>query len=293
MQLELFQRVFSSFIDGEYANFIYENLKNVAKQDTIKKNFKEMKALGIIEDFTTNGYATKIKIANPLECPDFLFDARFNIQTKDYILSKWHEYNKFGRLRTVNPTRERIIKEKGATTLDLVKNAKFIKNSIHTDSDAVIIQNEFGYRIVAKTQPYHCIYCGDEDPSHFHTGNKSICKECGAAQQREKYTLAERLFQRSAKSARTRGIEYDLDPDFLDELLEKQDYKCCYSGVKFGDSFTDKMTYPTVDRIDSSKGYFKDNVCLCSNLCNIMKHDLSVDQFKDLITKIYNNKDNF
>lgn len=293
MQLELFQRVFSSFINGEYADFTYTNLKAVAKQDTIKKNFKAMKELGIIDDCTTNGYATRIKVINPLDCPDFLFDDRFNVQTKDYILEKWKEYQQFGRIKIINTTRERTIKNLGANTLDLVKNAKFIHNSISTNSDAVLIEDEHGYRIVAKTKPHYCIYCGCTDPNNFTKGNKSICKNCLAEKQRNEYTIQDRLFERSAKSARSRGIEYNLDEDYIDELLEKQNNRCYYTGIEFDNNFEDKFTYPTVDRIDSSKGYVKGNVCICTWYANIMKSDMTIDQFKDLITKIYNNKENF
>lgn len=292
MTLELFQRVFSSFIDGEYADFTYTNLANVAKQDTIKKNFKAMKDLGMIEDHTTNGYATRIKVINPLDCPDFLFDPRFNIQTKDYLLDKWKEYQQFGRIKVIIATRERAIKKEGATTLDLVKDAKFIKNTISTNSTAQLVKDEKGYRVISKQKPPKCVYCGCEDPSNFGS-NKSICKDCLADQNRNQYTMGQRLYERSSKSARSRGIEYNLDEEFLDELLDKQHNRCCYSNVEFGNSFEDKLTYPTVDRIDSSKGYTKDNVCLCSFMCNVMKHNLTTDQFKDIITKIYNNLDNF
>lgn len=290
--LELFQRVFSSFIDGEYADFTYTNLANVAKQDTIKKNFKAMKDLGIIEDHTTNGYATRIKVVNPLDCPDFLFNPKFNVQTKDYILEKWKEYQQFGRIKVVIASRERIIKKEGTTTLDIVKNAKFIKNTISTNSTAQLVKDERGYRIISKQKPPKCIYCGCEDPSNF-GHNKSVCKDCLADLQRDKYTMGQRLFERSSKSARSRGLEYDLDEDYLEDLLDKQKNKCCYSGIEFGNSFEDKLTYPTVDRIDSSKGYIKGNVCLCTWITNTMKNTLTTDQFKDIITKIYNNLDNF
>ena len=53
------------------------------------------------------------------------------------------------------------------------------------------------------------------------------------------------------------------------------------------------MTYPTIDRIDSSKGYIKGNVCICTWFVNTMKANLTIDQFKEVITKIYENKDNF
>ena len=81
--------------------------------------------------------------------------------------------------------------------------------------------------------------------------------------------------------------------EYIQELLNKQDYKCCYSGIVFSNNKKDKTTYPTIDRIDSTKGYVEGNVCICTWLVNTMKSNLTVDQFKDIITKIYNNKNNF
>ena len=42
-----------------------------------------------------------------------------------------------------------------------------------------------------------------------------------------------------------------------------------------------------IDRIDSSKGYSVDNCVPCCAKCNYAKHDLSIDDFKNHIEKIY------
>lgn len=80
---------------------------------------------------------------------------------------------------------------------------------------------------------------------------------------------------------------------YIKDLLIKQNYKCIYSGIGFQNNFRDKLAYPTIDRIDSNNGYVKGNVCICTFIVNMMKNNLTVDQFKDLVTKIYNNLDNF
>lgn len=46
--------------------------------------------------------------------------------------------------------------------------------------------------------------------------------------------------------------------------------------------------YNGIDRIDSSKNYTKDNVVSCCSKCNFMKHELSIEEFKMHIIKIYN-----
>ena len=93
--------------------------------------------------------------------------------------------------------------------------------------------------------------------------------------------MASNLLRRSKNNSKTLKIDYDLDLEFIQGMLEKQNYKCCYSGVKFKSSFNDKYYYPTIDRIDSRKGYTKDNVCICTFVVNRMKNDLDLDVFKD------------
>lgn len=48
------------------------------------------------------------------------------------------------------------------------------------------------------------------------------------------------------------------------------------------------LKYNGIDRIDSSKGYEKDNVVSCCKNCNSAKMELSVKDFKNHIIKIYN-----
>lgn len=45
--------------------------------------------------------------------------------------------------------------------------------------------------------------------------------------------------------------------------------------------------YNGIDRLDSTKNYTLDNVVSCCSKCNWMKHVLSVDEFKEHITLIY------
>ena len=43
-----------------------------------------------------------------------------------------------------------------------------------------------------------------------------------------------------------------------------------------------------IDRVDSSKGYTIDNVVPCCSACNYAKHEMSVSEFKEYITRVYN-----
>jgi len=47
--------------------------------------------------------------------------------------------------------------------------------------------------------------------------------------------------------------------------------------------------YNGLDRIDSSKNHSEDNIVPCCVLCNIAKSDMTLEEFKDWIKRIYNN----
>lgn len=73
------------------------------------------------------------------------------------------------------------------------------------------------------------------------------------------------------------------------EILEKQQYKCKYSGVNlcYGKG---KIFQPS---IDNSKGYTPDNIYVVSWAINDAKNDLSMEDFKLMIVGTYNNINNF
>lgn len=48
-----------------------------------------------------------------------------------------------------------------------------------------------------------------------------------------------------------------------------------------------QWTYNGLDRIDSSKNHQEDNIVPCCILCNQAKNDLSIDEFKSWIEKVY------
>lgn len=70
-------------------------------------------------------------------------------------------------------------------------------------------------------------------------------------------------------------------------MYKAQEGKCYYSGISFSKDYR-----PSVDRIDSSKGYIKGNIVICEDKINVMKSNLSIKEFKERIVNIYNNLNN-
>jgi hypothetical protein len=74
--------------------------------------------------------------------------------------------------------------------------------------------------------------------------------------------------------AKYRGIRFELTI----EDLERLPLICHYTGMPLT---MEPNSYYTVslDRVDSSRGYTKDNVVFCCGFINRMKQELTVEQF--------------
>lgn len=93
-------------------------------------------------------------------------------------------------------------------------------------------------------------------------------------------TLNGRL-SRLVRQARQRNKECNLTLDYLMDLYYAQKGKCKYSGLIMEYEGVEKRDFNliSIDRVDSTKGYTKDNVVLCCWGVNRIKAELSVDEF--------------
>lgn len=88
--------------------------------------------------------------------------------------------------------------------------------------------------------------------------------------------------------ARKKNLDFNLTAEFLQRLLEEQNYKCAITGVKIKGSpnnrnkksNTFKRQTASVDRINSSCGYTEDNVQWVHKRINNMKGNLSTNMFQ-------------
>lgn len=78
-----------------------------------------------------------------------------------------------------------------------------------------------------------------------------------------------------------RSIKYDITADDLHEIWKKQDGMCAYTGVKLtlknrrNINVCNNNFMASVDRIDSSKSYTKDNIQFISITANLAKNTMS------------------
>jgi hypothetical protein len=117
------------------------------------------------------------------------------------------------------------------------------------------------------------------------SGTKDICKKCSIKiRQTEKLNRdwrvdAARLLYKNIKS-RCKRLNREFSIDLEDIIIPE---KCPVFGFEL--KREDKQTWmsaPSVDRIDSSKGYIKGNVTVVSRRANILKRDATVEELEQL-----------
>lgn len=90
-------------------------------------------------------------------------------------------------------------------------------------------------------------------------------------------------------NAKRRNIDFNLSKE---EFYKIGSNNCRYCGIEprmvKGTSSVFFIPFNGLDRLDSSKQYETDNCVACCPLCNMMKNDLTVEEFKQHIDRIYN-----
>ena len=137
------------------------------------------------------------------------------------------------------------------------------------------------------------------DNTVLHGNRGGLCRECKDCQRKRYYEQRNKLFendnlalkyklQQALKGTKRRSKEKnifnDLNIDFLMYLWEKQKGLCAITGFPMTYKFYEGRvnTNLSVDRIDSTKGYSKENVQLVCMAANQMKNDLSMNEFIEL-----------
>lgn len=137
----------------------------------------------------------------------------------------------------------------------------------------------------------------------FYTGHSKLyglkigkslpyCKACYSVDKKahKKSTMVSEhlsvaVFNHIHKQAKERGIYFNLSPEYLEQLLINQNFKCSLSGLplslSLGFSTPKDRQFHTasLDRIDSSIGYVEGNVQWVHKIINYMKGTLTQEEF--------------
>lgn len=115
------------------------------------------------------------------------------------------------------------------------------------------------YRIHRKI----CSICGKSKPVHSGEKGERICDNCRL------YEDPHRIFLKYERSARKRHLDFSLSEEQFVSILS---LGCDYCGRL-------PKRYNGVDRIDNNRGYENGNCVPCCKPCNLMKKDMSREDF--------------
>ena len=127
---------------------------------------------------------------------------------------------------------------------------------------------------------------------HQKTGHMSYCKDCNNARnkryRKNESTLdraCRRIFSYAKRRAREKSLVFEIDAKFLEELYLRQNGLCRYTGDVLSLQAGSPQTV-SIDRVDSSLGYTRENVCLVTWEVNNAKQARSMAAFKILCQKV-------
>lgn len=132
-----------------------------------------------------------------------------------------------------------------------------------------------------------------------------LTKSCGCDQKEMRKNLGKRVslpksqasinevFNVYKRSATKRGFSFDLSKEEFIEIATKE---CIYCGDKLTNTHkklhnNGDFSYTGIDRYDNKKGYEKENCVPCCSVCNRLKTDMSIKDFKNKIVSILNRSD--
>lgn len=97
------------------------------------------------------------------------------------------------------------------------------------------------------------------------------------------------IFRNYKRSAKTRGYDFNLSSDQLFDLIGKDCYYCGAPPqlVKWARYIDREFKCNGVDRVDNNLGYTNTNCVPCCTICNLSKMDLTIDEWKDWLKRVY------
>ena len=139
-----------------------------------------------------------------------------------------------------------------------------------------------------ETKNYHCLFkckCGKEKEVLLYNVLSGKSKSCGCEKKHLRKGLAEitgEYWCNLKFNAAKRKIDFNLTIEYAWNLFLKQEKKCSISGLFLSFKDNDKFKSASLDRIDSKKGYTKDNVQWVHKDVNWMKQEYPQDRFIEI-----------
>lgn len=142
--------------------------------------------------------------------------------------------------------------------------------------------------------------CGNKKIIRTNDIKRENTKSCGFCSNMDWRRNHTNPLKASAKNIYSKTYnDGDLTFDDFYELSQMNCYYCGRKPQQFHNSFSNKkgssqyaisnglFIYNGLDRVDSNKPHNKDNVVPCCKICNYAKRDMTIEQFKTWVLKIY------
>lgn len=142
-----------------------------------------------------------------------------------------------------------------------------------------------------------CARCLEEKQlKDFYTVKKApdaYCKQCRGSVDKANRALSPRrqlvcLLGAARTRAKNKGRAYTVNIDDLVALWEAQQGRCWYTGVDLVYDGNRSSEALSIERVDSNKGYTKENVVLCCLAVNEMKSNRTVPEFLEWCCRVLN-----
>ena len=150
-----------------------------------------------------------------------------------------------------------------------------------------------GIRNYCRIWKWKCLGCGKERGPATVGKIKSTfqCEECSKRRENNKRWKGFRdipgvYFTQIKNGAVKRGLSFDITIEDMWNRFEEQNGRCALIGEVIGFGYKSETT-ASLDRIDNSLGYSIDNIQWLHKKVNSMKSDLSMEEFKTIVGKIY------
>ena len=172
----------------------------------------------------------------------------------------------------------------------LTRDCSSILNRIE-ESDFVMVGKYKGSHV--KTE-FICPYCNNmfsTQPSHIINYHTKSCGCVAIGRRKGTKDVSGNFMDRLKRGASARNIEILISIEYLQTLLENQEYKCALTGRQLICGYVHLKEYTaSVDRIDSSRGYVDGNVQWVHKDVNLCKQSLSNEDFIKMCEEVSEHK---
>ena len=132
-----------------------------------------------------------------------------------------------------------------------------------------------------------CLECKKTIDKNYKNKNKEHIKEYHKNYSKKNYSTEKRrksyienveseLFHHAKNRAKQKNMEFNIKKE--DIIIPE---KCVVFGTPI--NFENKNNVPTLDRIDSNKGYIKENIQVISFKANRLKNNATIEELKSII----------